>query len=1297
MKSSVVYHKHALVPQKRTVEEFCGKSVAELDPQWERAYIALLDGKALMRADWSRTVLFEGRVLMFVDVNAIPQGGGGSSNPAKVILSIAAIAFAVTAPYAVWGLGLAMGSIGGALASGAIMMVGSMVINAIAPTASASISNAQTPAASPTYSLQAQGNTARIEAAIPEQFGRHMAYPDFAATPYQEFSGNDQYLYSLLCVGRGQYDIESMFIEDTPIDNFEDVNVEVVNPGEVVNLFPTNVTTSVEVSGQDLEYGVYSGPFVANASGTLANSLGVDFVAAKGLFYVNDDGSLAGKSVKVLIEARLIDDDGVAIGAWFSLVPKTIVPVINLPFSPRRIHTPWSDMVDPAKRYTYEKTYYAATTTPQRYSAKFIVPQGRYEVRVQRTNTKDTSTRAGHDFAWGSLRAYLVGPQTYGDVTLLAVRMKATSQLSGTSYRKIKVVATRKLPIWNGSSWSAPTATTSIAWAIAYACKSAGLPDSRVDLAGLLSLDAVWSARGDECNGRVDNFLSFWDAVTKIASAGRAKPYMQAGIIRLFRDQAASLPVAMFSMRNIIKGSFSVDYLMPTSDTADALNVGYFDETTWTQKRVPAKLPGSTASKPAKIELSFVTNRQQAFREGMYNAACNRYRRKVIKLTTEMEGFIPSFGDLAVIQHDMAAWGQSGVVTAWAAGTNTLTADAALDWESGKPHYVGLKRKDGSMFGPVAATKGSGNDIILASAPDFTPYTGLEYERTNFVFGWGDTWGQKVRILSTKPKGLYAVEIEAVNEDNNVHTAEDGVIAPSPLVSQLPGITSAPDVDGLIATAMPGDKTRVLLAWLPSPWADHYVVEVSSLGSTAWTRVGETRVSNYTVKVLYGPSTVWRVAAVGLKRGDWKQVLYSDIVVSAWDPDISGFKAAANKTAVDLLWNTVADWNVASYEIRVGASWAAGTVIVTGHKSSSFSWRPNLSCSLAFWLKAIDGNGVYSVDAASTILAVTPPSVSGLTQKVIDNNVLLSWTNVQGSFEITTVEVRKGLDFATSTLVGETSGTFSVVFETASGTYKYWVVPVDSAGLKGAGVGVYAIVSQPPDYILHDQRALTFAGTKTNAVVELGDLIAPVNATETFQDHFTAHSWTTPQAQVTAGSPLFIQPAMETGQYSETIDYGALIPSTKISLSLAKTEVAGLVTIAPTIYTSTDGVTWGAGTAAYELYASSFRYIKVVLAFSTANNGIVEITDSLLKLDVKQKSIQGSKAVVSTDSGGTNVDITGKFIDVQSINLTPQGTTACYAIYDFVDVANPTSFKILLFNSSGVRINGTVSYTVKGV
>lgn len=903
-----------------------------LAPDWPFPFVAFLNGEPLLRADWERE-LGEGESLAFVDVDAIPQGGGGGgSNPLKTI-ALLAVSYYTLGAGAAWASGFE-GAAAFAIKGGAYL-VGTALVNALlpAPKSPSTLQAAALSAPSPTYSLQAQGNAARLEAAIPEQFGRMAAYPDFAAQPYQEFSGNEQYLYQLLCIGRGDYEIEQIRVEDTPISSFEEITYEVVGPNQPLTLFPANVISSPEVAGQDVlckaatynqagttltvtlashglgvgkqvylnftsgsaASGTYSvvsaptqntftvsrasattsgnvnvspwvGPFVASAPETSANRLAVDYVLARGLYYANDNGSLTEVSLTLVAEMRLINESGVAIG-------------------------PWTDFA--------RQTYTAATSTPQRFSERSLVFPGRYEMRVRREDVEQTDTRYGHHAQWIGLRAYLADSRTFGDVTLLAMRLRASNNLSLQASRKINVICTRKLPAWNGSGFSAPQPSRSIAWAIAYTCKQMGLPDSQIDLAGLLALDQIWSARGDTFDGRFDNFLGFWEAASKIAAAGRAKPFMQGGVFRIVRDQVQSIPVALYSTRNILKGSFGVTYMMPTDDTADAVDVGYFDMLKWAPAKVRAKLSGSLAAKPSKVDLFGVVSRDQAFREGMYIAAANRYRRKIIKFATEMEGFIPSFGDLIAIQHDLPSWGQSGEIVQWNATTRVATLSEKITFSAGV-HYMALRKRDGSLDGPyqVSATADP-FQVIFQAVPAITPLTGGNQERTHFVFGLGDGYRQRARVLSVKPTGQYRVEIEAVNEDDRVHSADTGETMPVAQFSGLANYTNAPVIRGLLARSMPGSPEKMLLTWEPSAWAEYYLVEQSS-DEKLWTRCGETTTSNFTATALYGSATILRVAAVGVARGPWVTLYYGKNADYVWGPSESALMWSADQN--QLMW-----------------------------------------------------------------------------------------------------------------------------------------------------------------------------------------------------------------------------------------------------------------------------------------------------------------------------------------------------------------------------------------------------------
>lgn len=835
------------------------KSLRNLAPRVSTPVICQVNGQWISRKAWARRVN-DGDTVVFV---ALPHGGGGGSNPLKMILTLAVAIFApMVAPIISSVTGLSVG-----LAQGIFGLVGSAIVNALipAPKANTAQTASSLAAASPTYSIGAQGNQARIGQPIPVIYGRHLIYPDFGAMPYTEYAGNEQYLYQLFCVGQGYYDIEQIRIDDTPISSFPEITYQVVNPGGSVTLFPARVITSGEVSGQEALTSTTLGPFIANDSGTVTNKIAVDVVFSRGLYYATDTGKLNAVSCSWTVQAQQINDVGVAVGSWVTLGTET---------------------------------YSAATTTPQRRSYSYAVSDGRYQVRLTRTDTKQTDTRYGHELDWSGLRAYLPGSQSYGDVTMVAMRLRATNSLSSQASRTINMIVQRKLRTWHPVyGWSEPIATRSIAWAIADICQAeygAGLPDSRIDLQGLYDLDQVWKSRGDYFDGIFDSQSTVMEALTQVSRAGRAVPYMQGGIVHAVRDSAATIPVAMFSQRNIVKGSFSIDYLMTSEDTADAVDVTYFDSQIWGERTVRATLPLGTSTKPASVKLFGVTSRQQAWNEGMYVAACNRYRRRIVTFQTEMEGFIPTIGDLLVVQHDMPKWGQSGEIVAWNTDTKEAVLSEPLDWSAGGPHVIAFRRRNGSTAGPYVAVAGSDAYHVTLfdwdAEVDPSPDVSADRERSHFAFGPANRQYIKCRMVTMRPKSSETVEIVAVVESDYVHTADTGD-APGVTAWQLPSKFTAPVILGLVAKSQIGASDKMLLTWQPAPGASYYIVEQSNDG-IAWTRTGEPSSCNFTATALYGAATIIRVAAVGLTQGPWVQVAYGISADYMWTSDINAMWTA---------------------------------------------------------------------------------------------------------------------------------------------------------------------------------------------------------------------------------------------------------------------------------------------------------------------------------------------------------------------------------------------------------------------
>lgn len=730
--------------------------------EFEKPTICLYNGKPVLRKHWELTYVNDNALVSFV---ALPQGGGGGggSDPLRTVLTLAIVVAAAWAGPALAGLsvfsGLSTTGLGivSAIGSGLVTAAGNFLLNALLPPPKPTAPNTSlgnsTPNPSPTYSLQAQGNSARLHQPIPSLYGRHLIYPDFGAVPWSQYQDNDQYLHQLHVIGQGHYDFEKIRIEDTPISSFDEIETEIINPGDALTLFDINIVASPEIAGQEaiapnkLAQGEdgWIGPFVANSATSIANRLSFDIVFPRGLYYATDQGGLSTQTVTWDVRARLVDDDGLSTGNWIALG---------------------------------SETYSAATQTQQRVSYDYDVAPGRYEVSIKRTNDKNDDARYGHEMRWGGLRARVEQTPDFSGKTLLALRMKATDNLSSRSAKLINCIVQRKLPIWHPETgWSQPVATRSIAWAFADICRAdygAKLADKRIDLASLYKLDQVWTARNNTFDAVFDQTQTVWDALDVVARCGRAVRYQQGGVVRIIRDEAVELPVAMFGPRNITKNSFKIEFIMPSDDTADSVKVEFFNSKTWKPDFVTVKLPGSLGEKPASVRMIGIVDETHAEEEGLYMAAANYYRRKIVSFRTEMDGFIPTYGDLISISHDMPEWGQGGEVIAWQPVTKVMSFSEPLEWREGEEnHYVALRKLDGSFSGPWKVTPGDEpHKVILQDELDFEPYTGGSKERTYFSFGPGTEYHVLAKVKSLAPKGDKDVDVMCVVEHASVHTAD---------------------------------------------------------------------------------------------------------------------------------------------------------------------------------------------------------------------------------------------------------------------------------------------------------------------------------------------------------------------------------------------------------------------------------------------------------------------------------------------------------------------------------------------
>lgn len=819
---------HYTITKPKSIESILVKQGLLKNGQRQVPFVVQVDGEFVLQNDWGMR-LKKDQLLMIVELPAYLQGGGGS-NPLKMVLQIALVVAAMYVP----GLFALQGMAAGLVSAG-IMIAGTFLINALLPDPIVGVAGDNSRLAKDQFLIGSQNNQARIRSPIPVLYGRRRLYPDLAMAPYVEMSGDEMYLYQLFCLTQGKLSIEQICIEKTPISSFNEVNYKVFQPYEPMNFFPDNVYTAPEITDLKLEdFNVdfqWQGGFVVTPSGQRTQLLSVDLSLPRGLVNMdNSSGSLNRHDVLFIIQARKIDDSNSPVGGWFTLSDASIQ----------------ASTIDPLLR-----TFY------------FTVPLGRYEIRAaKRKSLININSRILDELHWVGARSYLLNKMHYGNVTMLAVKIRASNNINNNISRRINVLGTRILPVFNGIDW-VEKPTRSIAWAAADVFRNQiygrRLRDKRINLDELVRLDKTWTDRGDYCDAIFSDDVTTWEAATRIVECGRTKPIYYAGVIDFCRNEKKQLPSAMFTPQNMIKDSFSVEFSFPKSDEADYVIVEYTDPVSWQSKQVECFLPDSKKQKPLTIQMLGITNRQQAWREGIHRAAIQRVQRQFPEFQTEMEGLIPRYGDKLMISHDVPEWGASGVIESIAG--NVIQTSDELPWSQN--NVIALRGRDGSVQGLYNITKI--NDF--SGQIDGDPYVSDGYfeEPTHYIFGNTETVGMDVIMIGAVPDGDNKVRISCINYSDYPHDVENELEMP---IEVLP---SEPMQEVLVITWIHVDQTLAENLYQVScntaRGASRYDFEVYE--NDAWKGLYSGANSSFIDYLPEGDEVRIRARAVGSYVGNW--------------------------------------------------------------------------------------------------------------------------------------------------------------------------------------------------------------------------------------------------------------------------------------------------------------------------------------------------------------------------------------------------------------------------------------------
>lgn len=419
--------------------------------------------------------------------------------------------------------------------------------------------------------------------------------------------------------------------------------------------------------------------------------------------------------------------------------------------------------------------------------------------------------------------------QEYPNVSLLALTINNTPAQQYTESNNVAVISTRKLIQYDGSSWSEPTATRSISWAIADMFMStygASKPQSEIDLAKLIELESTFSSRGDTFDGVFDSFVDIWEAVNKVARAGRTKCILDNNKVRFVRDEAQTQIKAAFTTHNILPNSFSINHTFSNVDSVRGVKVKFNDEG---DQYTPTEVYSSeNKGKYQEIDFFGVVNYNQAWRESQYLEKQLLTSGIEISFKTGLYGHIPFYGDLISIQNDLPDWGQSGVVTN-KDGT-TITTSEPLDFTGDAPFKMQFVKPNGAISGPHTVTQGANNKeaILDVDVTDFTFITTLNNQNpTIYEFGPSNNYEKLAVVTGIKAnKDNETLSLSVVPYNAAIHTADTGT--PPTKTSVTPNLLPIPPfVGGLVLSNVP-ESGSVVANWNPLSNINNYKVQKST-------------------------------------------------------------------------------------------------------------------------------------------------------------------------------------------------------------------------------------------------------------------------------------------------------------------------------------------------------------------------------------------------------------------------------------------------------------------------------------
>lgn len=455
---------------------------------------------------------------------------------------------------------------------------------------------------------------------------------------------------------------------------------------------------------------------------------------------------------------------------------------------------------------------------------------------------------------------------------------------------------------------------------------------------------------------------------------------------------------------------------------------------------------------------------------------------------------------------------------------------------------------------------------------------------------------------------------------------------------------------------------------------DLYKLKRGATWATA-TTVASIKSTAYTLKVDWSGTQKFWLAAVDI-NGTEGTPDDQDVIVTV--PSAPTITQQVIDNNVLLKWNDVTQTlPILNYELRRGSTWAGGTVI--GTKQGGFTTVFETQAgTYTYWLAGIDSAGNYGTPGSVSAVVNQPPDY------VLQLNQNSTWAGDETNIYTDSVLGQIVNVNTTETWQSHfTSRSYTSPQDQITAGYTYYLMPSTTT----------AAYEEEFDY------GTLLAGTKVTATLTSSNVAGSTTVTPTIRVRGTTSTSATYSQTTTTITVTSTAHGLAVGDYvyldftSGTATDGTYVVATAATNSFTVTSSTSATTSG-----NVSWIKWTTYAGLSEVFVTQFRYFRVRYDFASAGGDDLMLLTALnVRLDSKLRNDAGSGTANSGDTGGTTVNFNVAFVDVQSISVTPAATTGVIAVYDFVDAPNPTSFKVLLFNTSGTRVSGGFSWSARGV